>query len=189
MSDENSQWYNGYDVSLNARFPGGGAMLFGLSSGLSQTMTCEVDNPNSLRFCDQGLFDVPFGTQVKLSGTYPLPLWDLSVSGVFQTLPGAERTINYTVTRAVVPTLTQSSVVVRLNEPGTSYYERLNQLDIRFDKMIRWGTRRITPQVAIFNATNSNTVLTMNNAYGSSLDQVQDILSGRIVRFGVQVDF
>ena len=57
-------------------------------------------------------------TQFKLSGTYPL-IYGIRLSGSFQSSPGTERSITYQVTRTQLPTLVQTSVNVRLNEPGT----------------------------------------------------------------------
>ena len=56
-------------------------------------------------------------------------------------------------------------------------------------KTIKNGRTKVEPQVGIFNATNSATILNQNNTYGPSLNQVQQILDGRVVSFGVQVDF
>ena len=48
---------------------------------------------------------------------------------------------------------------------------------------------RIQPQLGIFNVTNEATVLSQNNSFGPTLDQVQSILDGRVVRLSVQIDF
>ena len=90
--------------------------------------TCQVDDPNSLRFCEQGDYDIPMATQFKLAGSYPMK-WDIRVSATIQSSPGTERSITYQVTRTQIPTLTQTSVNVRLNEPGTEHNDRVNQLD------------------------------------------------------------
>jgi carboxypeptidase family protein len=196
-STQNLSVYNGYEVGGSARFGKGGTLLAGIASGLTRNRNCQVADPNEIRFCDQTHYDIPWNTQAKISGAYPLP-WGVSASVVFQSLPGAMRTVSYIVTRAQVPALTLSSVTIGptatnpglgLNPPGTLYYPRLNQLDLKFSKTIKYGRTRVEPQVGIFNATNSATILNQNNTYGPSLNQVQQILDGRVVRFGVQVDF
>jgi len=196
-STQNLSVYNGYEVGGSARFGQGGTLLAGIASGLTRNRNCQVADPNELRFCDQTQYDIPWNTQAKISGAYPLP-WGVSASLVFQSLPGAMRTVSYIVTRAQVPALTLSSVTIGptatnpglgLTPPGTLYYPRLNQLDLKFSKTIKYGWARVEPQVGIFNATNSATILNQNNTYGPSLNQVQQILDGRVVRFGVQVDF
>jgi hypothetical protein len=187
-STENTNVYNGYDASMNVRFGQGGNLLAGMSSGLTRLQTCQVADPNKLQYCDQTLYDIPWNKQFKLSGSYTIP-YGIAVGAVVQSSPGQMRTINSVVTRAVVPTLTVSSVTAPLNAPGTLYLPRLNQLDLKFSKTIRYRTARIQPELGIFNVTNSNVVLLENNTFGPSLNNVQQILDGRFVRFGIQVDF
>ena len=52
--------------------------------------TCQTEDPNILRFCDQSQLDIPFYTQFKLNGSYMLP-WQLQVSGTFQSYNGDAR--------------------------------------------------------------------------------------------------
>ena len=187
-STDNRMVYNGFDVSMNLRFGAGGTLIAGVSSGLSGSRTCEVDDPNNLRFCDQNLLDIPTDKNFKLAGSYPLP-WQITASAVFQSVPGLPRNITYVVTRAQVPQLTLSSVTVPLSAPGEQYLPRLNQLDLKFGKLFRYRGTSIQPQLGIFNATNEATVLAQNNSFGPTLDRVQSILAGRVVRLSVQVDF
>jgi hypothetical protein len=74
----------------------------GTSTGHTLSATCQVEDPNGLRFCDQGDYDVPMATQFKLAGTYPLP-YGIRLSGNFQSQPGSERSITYQVTRTQLP--------------------------------------------------------------------------------------
>ena len=187
-SDRNTTTYDGYDVSVSARFGQGGHLTTGMASGKTLNQTCQVSDPNSLLFCDQTQYGLPFRTQYKLAGSYPLP-WGISAGAVVQRLPGNARTISYVVTRTQVPQLTVSSVTLPLNEPGSLYLPGLNQLDLRFSKTIKYRAARIQPQLGLFNLTNSATVLSQNNTFGPALNNVQSILDGRVVRFGVQVDF
>jgi hypothetical protein len=186
-STENSQVYRGVDVSFNWRFRGA-SVFGGTSTGHSIARTCEVDNPNSLRFCDESEYDIPLLTSFKLSGTVPLP-YDFQLSGVFKSQPGAERSIGYQVTRTLVPQLTQASVTVRLNEPGTEFNDRINQLDLTVARNFRTGRLVIRPELAMFNALNAAPVLTQTNVFGPNLGQVTSILNARLLRFGMLVKF
>jgi hypothetical protein len=185
-STDNAQTYNGFDLSLSTRFRQGGTLIAGMSSGLLRTKSCQVADPNGLLFCDQTALDIPYDKNFKLSGAYPLP-YGITASAVFQSVPGLPRSITYTVTRAQIPNLTLSSVVVPLNAPGTSYLPRLNQLDLKVSKTIRYRAARIQPELGVFDVTNTATYLAQNNAFGPNLDKVQSILDGRVVRLGVQV--
>ena len=81
---------------------------------------------------------MPYLTQFKLAGTYPLP-WGISLSGSWQGLPGVpvgtarqdaeyvpaqnrmpdpSLNVEYIVTRTQIPNLTVASVTVPLIEPG-----------------------------------------------------------------------
>jgi hypothetical protein len=186
-STENSQVYRGVDVSFNWRFRG--ALLFGgTSTGHSIATTCEVDNPNSLRFCDESQYDIPLLTSFKLSGTLPLP-YGFQLSGVFKSQPGTELNIGYQVTRAILPQLTQASVTVRLNEPGSEYIDRLNQLDLTIARNFRSGRVVIRPELAMFNALNAAPVLTQTTIYGPNLGRITSVLNARLLRLGMNVRF
>ncbi len=145
--------------------------------------TCEVDDPNNLRFCEQGDYDVPFATQFKLAGSYPM-VWDIRLSATIQSTPGTERMIQYQVTRTQIPTLTQTSVNVRLNEPGTEYNDRVNQLDLSLSRTFRSGRYVFRPEMSLFNALNANPVLQQVNNFGPALGNVTGtgVLPPRLLR-------
>ena len=189
-STENNTVFRGFEVSVNARFGRGGNLTTGFASGRTTTKTCQagVSNPNVLLYCDQSDFDVPYLTNYKFAGSYPI-VWGISAAAVIQSTPGATRQISYVVSRAIVPTLTLSSLTVPLSEPGSSYYPRLNQLDLRFSKNIRYKGARIQPQVGIFNVTNADTILSQTNTFGPALGRIGKVLDGRLVKIGAQVDF
>ena len=68
------------------------------------------------------------------------------------------------------------------------YGERLNQLDFRFAKLLRFGATRTALNVDLYNALNDNAVLQESTTYGN-WRQPQGILIGRSVKFSVQFDF
>ena len=188
-SPNNTRVYNGIDASLNVRLPKGGSLYGGTSTGRVVTQTCDVEDANSLRFCDQTQSDVPYQTLFKVSGTYPL-WYGIRVSVSYQSTPGSERTITYQVTRAQVPLMTQSSQNIRLNEPGSSYNDRVSQLDVNLTKNIRINNNiDVRPELGMFNLLNSNPVLSQVNTFGPTLDRVNTILAPRLFRFGVTVRF
>jgi hypothetical protein len=194
-SNENERTYNGFDVMVNARLGNGATLMGGTSTGRTRTVGCQADDPNwtsttttGLRFCDQTDLDIPFLTQFKLSGTYPLA-YGIRLSGVFQSLPGEEISINYLVNRTIVPNLSQPQVTVRLNEPGSEYLDRVNQLDFSVAKTFRIRQVQLTPQVDLFNLLNVSPVVNQVNTFGPSLGRPLRILDARLVRIGVQMEF
>jgi hypothetical protein len=207
-SDVNRKWYNGYDVGFTARV-GGGNIFGGTSIGRQHTAYCEVEDPNSLRYCDTRDFDIPYLAQFKLSGTYPLPL-GVQVSGTWQGYPGVptgtarqdadysaaqnrvpDPSLNatYNVTSAIVPNLTVASITVPLLKPGQKYLERWNQVDLRLAKRFAFRAFKFSAQFDMFNLLNSSSILSVNEAFGPNLDRPQSILQGRLFAAGGQVTF
>src|SRR5262249_55485900 len=86
--DSQREWYNGFEGSFNARLPHGATLFGGLTSERMMWTLCnEQSNPNSLLYCDSRNSGIPFVTQFKLSGNYPLP-YGVMISASFQSLPG-----------------------------------------------------------------------------------------------------
>lgn len=207
-SDRNRRKYTGFDFGVTARV-GGGNIFGGTSIGRQISVNCEVDDPNGLRFCDHRDLDIPYLTQFKLAGMYPLPL-DIQISGTWQGWPGSpigtdrqdadfsaglnrvvdpSLNVNYIVDRTIVPTLTQSSVTVPLIQPGTKYLKRRNQVDARLAKKFQIGHVRLQGQFDVFNLLNTSSVLSVTETFGSALNRPDAILQGRLFAVGTQITF
>jgi hypothetical protein len=124
-----------------------------------------------------------------------VPRIDVLVSGTLQSLPGPQIAANYNAPNALVaPSLGRAlsgnaaNVTVNLVEPGTMYGERLNQVDLRFGKILRFGRTRMTVNVDLYNAFNANPVLVENSNF-AAWRQPSTILLARFVKFNVQFDF
>jgi hypothetical protein len=82
------QTYNGGDITFNARLPKGGTLFGGYTMERTLRVTCdEPDDPNFLRFCDDGSNDLPWLKQFKFAGTYPVG-WGIQASMSFQSING-----------------------------------------------------------------------------------------------------
>ena len=57
------------------------------------------------------------------------------------------------------------NVTVNLVAPGTMYGDRINELDFRAGKILKFGRSRTVLALDIYNALNSSAVLTYNNAF------------------------
>ena len=97
--------------------------------------------------------------------------------------------VNYIVDRTIVPNLTAASVTVPLIAPGSSYLDRLNQVDVRLAR--KFTVRRVQAQgqFDIFNVLNANTILGEVETFGTSLHRPTAILQGRLFAAGVQLTF
>ncbi len=192
-----TEHWNGVDFSVNAR-PGAGVLLQGgLSTGRTSTDSCDVraalpETAPLNAFCK---VDGIFITQVKFLGTYLVPKVGVQIAATFQSLPGPSILANYVATNALVqPSLgrplsgSAPNVTVNIIDPGDTYGERLNQLDLRFGRPIRFHGVRTTINLDIFNALNGNAVRTVNNNYAAWLTPTA-ILDARLFRISGQVDF
>jgi|KBSSwiS6_1023812.scaffolds.fasta_scaffold01109_1 hypothetical protein len=213
-SDVNGRWYNGVDFGFTSRIRGGN-IYGGASIGRQLTSSCEVDDPNSLRYCDLRKLDIPYQTQFKLAGSYPLP-YGVQVSGNWQGYPGtvggtarqdsvydpainripdASLNVNYNVTNTIVratnpnATLTQASVTVPLLVPGTKYLKRWNQVDVRLAKKFMVSKVKMQGQFDMFNILNGSSILGTVESFGPTLDRPTSILQGRLFAVGVQMNF
>ena len=137
----------------------------------------------------------PFLTNVKFAGSYTIPRADVLVSGTFRSVPGPEIYANYVATNAVVaPSLgrilsgSAANMPVTILEPGKLYGERLNQVDVRVGKILRFGRTKTSVNLDVYNLFNVNTVLTVNNAF-ATWQRPTSILLARFAKIGVQFDF
>ena len=79
---------------------------------------------------------------------------------------------------------------MQLIDPGTVFAEALNQLDFRVSKIFRLaGGRRVQANVDFFNLFNASAVLGLNGTYGPSWQRPTNVLQGRLIKFGGQIDF
>jgi hypothetical protein len=207
-SARNRRWYNGVDAGVTAR-AGGGTVFGGTSIGRQVFVNCDVDDPNSLRFCDQRDLDIPYLAQFKLAGSFPLP-FQVQISGSWQGYPGVPTgtarqdvlynsalnrvedpslNVNYIVDRAIIPSLTPASVTVPLIRPGSQYLARWNQIDLRLARKFAVRGTQAQVQFDVFNLLNANTVLSEVETFGPSLHRPTGILQGRLFAAGVQLNF
>jgi hypothetical protein len=202
--------WNGLDFTVNVRPRGGMLLQGGVSTGRTTTDDCSIvqtylgevsvttmigDASQSVQSTQMCHLQTPFLTQVKLMGTYPIPKVGVNASAFFQSLPGPLIAANYTASNAQVqPSLGRplsggaSNVTVNIVQPGTLFGERLNQLDLRFEKLLTFGRTRPSLQFDLYNVTNANPVLTLNSSYGAWQTPLS-ILNARLFRLGVRFDF
>ena len=147
----------------------------------------------------------PIQTNVKFSAVVPLP-GDVMFSAVYQSF---ETPVDSIVPRVagiraryrapaadIEPSLGRplsggaSSFRVNLVPYGEVYEDgRLQQVDLRLARNFYSGGAGFQPQLDIYNLFNNNQVLRVSDTYGASWLRPVDVLLGRTVKFGVQVDF
>jgi len=133
-------------------------------------------------------------------GSYTVPKVDVLVSGTFRSDRGSPLAANMVFLNTQT-TLGRAfnnapNVTVNLVEPGTLYGDRVNEVDMRFAKILRFGRTRTNVGFDVYNILNSAPVLTYNQAFnpnvltGSSAWLApQSTLQPRFFKFSAQIDF
>ena len=214
------QYWHGVDLNVNARLQNGLTFQGGTSTGRGVRDNCEVvakvpetlfvagtwQRPDSCRVVE------PWLTQVRGLAAYTIPKVDVAVSASFQLKPGTlglggndtatngtSVAANYNVSNAVAQaslgrplSLGATSTSVNLLLPGQLYGERVNQVDMRFAKVLRFGRTRTLVGLDLYNLFNANPGLTYGQAWGANGAtwlRPTTILYPRFVRFNATLDF
>ena len=88
-----------------------------------------------------------------------------------------------------------ANVTVNLVAPGTMYGDRLEQLDMRFTKIVRFGRTRADVGVDVQNLFNANYATSWDNTYqygaanGGTWNNPTAVYTPRFVRWNLTVDF
>jgi hypothetical protein len=198
-----TEHWNGMDVTLNTRVRAGMTLQGGFSTGKRVTDNCDViaDVPEAAvltaPYCR---VEENFLTDGKLVWTYAIPKIGVSVSGLFISRPGPPISANRVVANAEVATslgrnlsLNAPNVTLNMVHPGTLFGDRRNQLDLRVTKPVRFGGTRLGLNFELYNALNTNAVLTENAVYRDATVSgwriPTSITPPRFVKFSVQADF
>jgi hypothetical protein len=205
-------WF-GFDIGMSARLNYGIIIQGGLSTGHQTTDFCDVQDPakagnnaliealgsNSLATCHMEQNWLP---QVKFLGSYTVPKIDVQVGAAFQSIPGIEYAAAYAapnsdLSRPVsqgglgrLPTggQTTGTTTVNLIQPGSMYGPRLNQLDLRLGKILRFATTKSTLSLDLFNILNNDTITNAVSTYATWLAP-QGIIAPRLMKVSLTFDF
>ena len=144
--------------------------------------------------------------------SYTVPKIDLLVSAILRSQAnvqpggdvatnGASRNANYLMSAAQFQAATGrplrtgvTTETVNLLLPGQIYGERVNNIDMRFAKIVRIKATKANVGVDLYNLTNANTPTTFESTYdpgtgGERWMRPTALLQPRFVRFNVQFDF
>ena len=195
--------YHGIDLLINARFDNGAFLQGGFNTGESRVNNCDApDFPE--QFCDRASLPWKGQHNIKLQGQYPLPWYGLVTSATFLNLPGIAQNASVRYSNAqIAPSLGRdlaacgtrtgagcsASVNVLLYANNNEFEDRQTQVDWRIAANIDAGDVRFQPRFEIYNLFNANDVQGLNSRYGSAWLNAAGILTARLFKFAVQVDF
>ena len=211
------QYFNGVDVTLDARIGRRLTVVGGMSTGQTVSDNCDVrarlpelaTTTIGTSGFGAGLNTSPvtplspychvaYGmlTQARGLASYAVPKIEVRVSSTFQSRPGPMLAANYAAPNAAVaPSLGRdlsgnaANVTVNLVAPGTLYGDRINQFDVRLAKDLKHGRSRTSIALDVYNIFNSSAVTSYNNAFvpGGPWRQPLTILTPRFFKFTVEI--
>jgi hypothetical protein len=192
--------YDGIQFDVQKRMSNRWQLLAGLSvqthKGFAHSGTftnpgtnTDFNNPNYLLNRDNGSVFIELPWTATVSGSYILPLWDINTSLKYTARAGdpLTRTQLFSFT---TPTTSQPSETVFVQQRGEDRTEVVNKfVDVRVSKTFRAGRGNLEAMVDLFNALNANHVLGQTEALGATWGRPNNILTPRIIRFGLTARF
>jgi len=210
---ERRNYWDGVDVTINARLRQGLTLQVGTQTGRSVQDTCETarnidggGNVRDLRNCRDA---DPFQTTIRGLASYTIPRVDVLVSGTFRSQPPLERSANWPVSNAVILAALgrlppggnlagNTSINILDSEHRLFADNRRTQIDMRFAKIFRFAGRRADVGVDLGNLLNTNYSTAYENTYqfstgnaaqGGTWNNPTAVYTPRFVRWNVTVDF
>jgi hypothetical protein len=199
-------YWHGVDLTFNARLSQGLTLQLGTTTGRGINDDCaiqvRIDSPDPRNCRDED----PFETTLRGLASYTLPRVDVLVSATFRSQPRVARSANLNVPNSVVrqllgrlPSGSQAngttSVAIVDNDHRLYDENRRNQLDMRFAKILRFGSTRADIGVDVQNVLNTNYATAWDNTYqfgepnGGTWNNPTSIYTPRFVRLNFTVNF
>jgi hypothetical protein len=204
--------YNGLEMSVQARIRGGLQLQAGSSTGETVTDNCEIRAIlPEIDLLDPNCHNSPgITTRATGAASYTIPKIDVLLGATFQSSPGSTLSANWTITAAGAPaqwasiqqqlgrplSANATSVTIDLLTPGERRGERVNQIDLRVGKRLRFGRQRSTLSVDMFNLLNPDTVLGNSGTFVPGVTtglsnwlRPTSVMTPRTVKLTLQHDF
>jgi hypothetical protein len=192
--------YNGIDISASKRLSNRWQFVTGVSFGKNvggmnaaggQSATADLNDPNTTRYSSARVgLDAKYG--YRFSGSYLAP-GDVLIAGSWTSNGGGPYVSTYNASRAAVApvvALTRGSQTLFLSARGDERLPNVNELDLRISRPFKVGpSRKLVPQIDLFNLGNAGPAVTITSAVGSSYLAPTQILAPRIVRVGFALTF
>jgi Carboxypeptidase regulatory-like domain len=220
FGDETYYW-QGIDFTANSRMTNGLVLQGGFSTGAGHRDLCDVWAALPELTVLAGTYQLTSACKVDEEWqmnwrglvTYTIPKVDVLVSGILRSQANTEPlTIetgvatngiglasNYTVTPAILAANGQTPFApgvttqnVNLVPPSSLFGDRVNSVDMRFGKILRFGGRRANVAMDLYNLFNSNVGTAFNQGFGTDGAlwlRPTAVLNPRFARFNVTFDF
>ena len=203
---DRTQVANSINMNVTARPRSGFVLQGGFNTAKTNSDSCELrgllpETAPTNPWCGTSTGWV---TRVTALGTYTVPKIDVLVAGTMRSDQGGDLAANWVAPNSATVGLNRpfagvagNTITVNLIEPGTLYGDRVNQFDLRFAKILRFGRTRTNVGFDFYNVLNSAPVLTYNQTFvlpsatnpnGSWLGPTS-VLQPRFAKFSAQIDF
>ena len=132
-----------------------------------------------------------------------MPKIDVQIGGAYQNVPGIALSANYAeinsdIARPVaqgglgrLPGAASSltaTTTVSIISPQTEFYDRLNQLDLRLGKILKFNRTRANISLDLYNIFNKGTISAASSTYTTWLTPTS-VISPRLMKVSVTYDF
>lgn len=197
-SDLNERVYQGYHLVVTGRLPRGGTVLGGWSAERRVDISCDTNNPNEFRFCDQRgqLFQElgrtapsPYVSSFKVLSTVPGLPYNFTGSIALRSYVGDPMEMNWVVPASLFPGGRTQPVTVPLLAPNSQFLPRWTQLDLSAKRTFQLRGLRLVADLSVFNVLNASTVITQVATFGAAFGTPTSIIPGRLPRLGLQVSW
>jgi hypothetical protein len=181
--------YKGVDLTVTKRMSHHllllGSVSVGRNFGDIYGGTEDLNNPNfTFR---EGLLTNDRHVFFKLSGAYELP-FGFTVSANEQYYTGYPEMTTVVVGGQTVR-LTQVSQTIVVQPSGTIRQPNVNIIDLNLKRALKFGQWTLYPRVDVFNILNTSGVQTYITQLGPTYGNAITILDGRLIKFGVNVNW
>jgi hypothetical protein len=211
-------YWQGLDLTATARTSNSLTLQGGFTSGAGVRDQCDIWNAlpevttvlGVTNRVDACRIEEPWLWNWRGLITYVVPKVDVQVSGIIRSQSNTQNTNDPASTGLSMQALyfePNSAVLAALGRPiaggattvtldlaklGQVYPDRLNTVDMRFTKIVRFGRTRTNIGIDLYNLFNANTGTGFNQNYGtdgSTWLRPNAILNPRYLRFNATVDF
>ena len=219
---ERTMYWHGVDFSVNARLRQGLVLQVGTTTGRSIEDTCEMaqvldstaaptllTNASTIKDLRNCRDEDPWETTVRGLASYTIPKVDVLVSGTMRSQPALQLIANWAVPNTLIQSVTgrlppgavaTGNTIIDILDNDHRLYadDRRTQIDMRFAKIFRFGSRRVDVGVDLSNLLNTNYTTTYENTYqysvgnasqGGTWNNPTAIYAPRFVRWNLTFDF
>jgi hypothetical protein len=204
---------NGVNVQAGTTTGRGVVNVCALYAALPEANVALLSGTQSIGTCD---ITEPFLTSFRALASYTIPKVDVLVSASLRSVPNADigmgetsatnglsraatwnvpnTFVQQTLGRLPVGAFATGVTNVNLIRQGDLYGPRVNQVDMRFAKVIRFGGRRADIGIDLYNIFNTSNATTLQETFdfttnGATYMQPTGLVSPRFARFNLTVNF